>query len=122
MSSQIPQEKIHDLFRTEHLLALQLGNLYGLMCLVGLAVLNTTTEPKVVRAYIWALWVADITHVLLSAWGMTFEGFIDIGSWNAMAYGNIGATCTLFVCRSLYLLGAFGRDRSPAVLSSKKRL
>jgi len=37
------------------LVALQLGNAYGLLFLVGVAVLYTTTELKVVRNYLIAL-------------------------------------------------------------------
>ncbi len=37
------------------LVALQLGNAYGLLFLVGVAVLYTTSEPRVVRNYLVAL-------------------------------------------------------------------
>lgn len=95
------------------MLSLQLGNLYFLLCLLGLFILNTTTEARVVHAYVWALWIGDIGHVAATAWVMGYDAFVNVGSWNAMAYGNIGATVVLFTIRSLYLMGLLGRDRVP---------
>jgi len=99
-------------------LSLQLGNLYLLLCLLGVFILNTTSEAKVVHAYVWALWIADIGHVAGTAWVMGYDAFMDVGHWNAMAYGNIGATVFLFATRTLYMMGALGKDR--AHVSRKK--
>jgi hypothetical protein len=74
------------------LVALQLGNAYGLLFMVGVAVLYTTTELKVVRNYLWALWVADLGHVGLTAYLLGYDRFMAVGDWNAMTWGNIGAT------------------------------
>lgn len=41
------------------LVALQLGNAYGLLFMLGVAVLYTTTELKVVRNYVEIWWVAS---------------------------------------------------------------
>lgn len=60
--------------------------------MIGLAVLYTTTEPKVVRNYIIALWIADFSHVGVTAYLMGYDAFVDVKSWNYMAWGNIGAT------------------------------
>ncbi len=39
-----------------------------------------------------ALWLADISHVAITCCIMGNEKLIDIGNWNSMAWGNIGAT------------------------------
>lgn len=70
--------------------------------MVGIAVLYTTTEPKVVRNYIIALWLADIGHVAVTCWVMDYEKLTDVMNWNAMTWGNIGATVSsskLIICR-----------------------
>jgi hypothetical protein len=69
--------------------------MYLLMCLVGIAVLNATTEPKVVRNYVIALWLADITHVLITGFGLGMARVMDVASWNSMTWGNIGATVSV---------------------------
>src|SRR3954469_17494056 len=48
------------------LAAQQLGNCYFLAFLVAIAVLYTTSELKVVRSYLVALWIADITHIAIT--------------------------------------------------------
>lgn len=90
--------------------------------MVGVAVLYTTTEAKVARNYIIALWLADIGHVAITCYIMEFERVIAVASWNAMAWGNIGATAFLFLIRSAYLLGLFGPDQIPPVVDQEKKL
>lgn len=70
----------------------RLGNVYLLLAMVGVAVLYSTTEAKVVRNYIIALWIADISHVGITCYLMGYERVVNIASWNAMTWGNIGAT------------------------------
>jgi hypothetical protein len=60
--------------------------------MVGVAVLYTTTEAKVVRNYVIALWLADISHVAITCYIMGYERMVDVANWNPMAWGNIGAT------------------------------
>lgn len=74
------------------MIAYQLGNIYLLLAMVGVAVLYSTTEVKVVRNYLIALAIADVSHVSITAYGMGYDRTIDIANWNAMAWGNIGAT------------------------------
>jgi hypothetical protein len=93
---------------TTTLLAWQLGNAYLLLGILGLFILNTTTETRVVRAYLWALWIGDIGHVGFTLWAMGLKASLDIGSWNPVVWGNIGATLVLFSLRSAYFLGVFG--------------
>lgn len=65
------------------LVALQLGNCYGLLFLAAVAVLYTTTELKVVRNYLVALWIADIGHIVVCYFGLGFDRFVDVASWNS---------------------------------------
>ncbi|TID16824.1 hypothetical protein E6O75_ATG09590 [Venturia nashicola] len=108
ISSQLPSPSPHPADATSILVAQQLGNAYLLLGLLGLFILNTTTELKVVRAYLWALWLGDIGHVGLTLFAMGWEGSLDVGRWNAVIWGNIAATGFLFLTRSLYFAGAFG--------------
>lgn len=52
-----------------------------LICLVGLFVLNTTTEARVVHGYIWALLIADVGHVGATVWVMGSDAAIDFQNW-----------------------------------------
>ncbi|KAI1411379.1 hypothetical protein F5Y13DRAFT_165596 [Hypoxylon sp. FL1857] len=101
------------------LVALQLGNAYGLLFLLGVAVLYTTSELKVVRNYLIALWIADISHVGVTCWLLGYDRTVDVGSWNAVTWGNVGFTAFLCLTRAAYLLGLFGPDRKAATLSKK---
>ncbi|KAI1865141.1 hypothetical protein JX265_008188 [Neoarthrinium moseri] len=96
------------------LVALQLGNAYGLLFMVGVAVLYTTSELKVVRSYLWALWIADLGHIGLTAYLLGYDRFMAVAEWNAMTWGNVGATAFLCLTRTAYLLGLFGGVSSPA--------
>ncbi|KAI0401557.1 hypothetical protein F4802DRAFT_600890 [Xylaria palmicola] len=102
------------------LVALQLGNAYGLLFLVGVAVLYTTTELKVVRNYLVALLIADITHVGFTCWGLGYQRVVDVAGWNAVTWGNVGFTVFLGLTRTAYLLGLFGPDN--VVKGSRKKL
>jgi hypothetical protein len=93
--------------QTAKLLAQQLGNTYLLLGLLGTFILNTTSELKVVHAYLWALWLGDIGHVGYTVYHMGWEGTLAFKSWSAAAWGNVAFTMFLFAMRSLYFLGAF---------------
>lgn len=88
--------------------------------LIGLGVLYYTTEPKVVRNYIIACALADVGHLSATYSVIGREGFVDVGGWNHMAWGNIGITAFLLIVRIAYLIGLFGSDR--AITSAKKRV
>lgn len=75
----------------------QLGNCYLLAFLVAIAVLYSTSEIKVVRNYLVALWIADITHVLTTALALGYEGTVQVRGWNATTWGNIGATVSPYL-------------------------
>lgn len=72
--------------------AWQLGNLYLLMAFIGLGILNTTSEVRVVKAYLFALWLGDIGHIGFSAYGLGLERMSDVGQWNAVTSGNVTFT------------------------------
>lgn len=101
-------------------MAYQLGNLYSLLFLLGIAVLHTTTEPKVIRNYMIGLAIADVGHVYATYLGMGWNAFADVGAWNALTWGNIGATTFIFFNRLAYLVGLFGSTRAPKVASKKE--
>lgn len=86
--------------------------------MIGVGVLYATTEAKVVRNFIVACAISDVGHVWATYAVMGHSAFVDVGSWNGAAWGNIGITAFLFVARILYLFGAFGRDR---VIDSARR-
>jgi len=122
ISSQLPQPYKGSPDLTSQLLAWQLGNTYLLLGLLGVFILNTTTEPKVVHAYIWALWLCDIGHVGFTLYAMGWEQSMAVGKWNPVVWGNVGATSFFFFMRTLYLLGIFGPDRIPKAQAKKHKL
>lgn len=83
------------------------------MFLLGVGVLHTTSEPKVVRNYLVGLAIADIGHIYATYLAMGWDAFVDVGAWNALTWGNIGATGFLFVNRVAHLLGVFGSAKAP---------
>lgn len=118
VSSQVPSALPSALTPINRVLALQLGNCYGLIGLIGVGVLHATNEPKVVRNYIIACAIADVGHLWATYAVIGRQAFVDVGSWNDMAWGNIGITAALLVFRVLYLMGFLGQDR--VVKSAKK--
>ncbi|MCJ1322378.1 hypothetical protein MMC15_007726 [Xylographa vitiligo] len=115
IADQIPSSSslnVHPSSPSAQVVAMQLGNTYMLLALLGLFILNTTTDVRVVKVYIVALAIADIGHVVPTMWMLGWERSINVRSWNKMAWGNIGATVFLFVTRVTYLSGLFGKDRA----------
>lgn len=89
-------------------LAYQLGNIYGLVGLLGVGIIYGTSEPHVLRNAVIALAVADVGHLCATYAAMGPEFYFDVASWSPVAWGNIGFTAFLFVNRVAYLLGLFG--------------
>lgn len=92
LAEQIAGSPQQEITQNAKMIAYQLGNIYLLMALVGVAVLYTTTEAKVVRSYLIALAIADVGHVGITCYVMEYERAVDIAHWNSMAWGNLGAT------------------------------
>ncbi|KAL8929708.1 MAG: hypothetical protein Q9172_000265 [Xanthocarpia lactea] len=119
-AAQVPGIAPTLLTSTSQVLALQLGNCYGLIALIAIGVLYSTNEPKVVRNYLIACAIADIGHLWVTYIVLGYANFVDVRGWNSLAWGNIGFTFFLFVVRVGYLAGMFGHDR--VVASVKKRI
>ncbi|KAF5636340.1 uncharacterized protein FTJAE_6107 [Fusarium tjaetaba] len=110
IGEQSPQKNDGDASPNSIVIAWQLGNLYLLLALIGVAILSTTTETRVVRSYLVALWLADIGHVGFSSYGIGRDRLLSPLQWNAMTWGNVGMTLFLFFTRTVYLTGFFGPD------------
>ncbi|KAK5275795.1 hypothetical protein LTR16_012114, partial [Cryomyces antarcticus] len=80
VSAQLAHLPRHSLLPSEHILALQIGNLYLLLAMLGLFILYSTSEIRTVRTYVIALWVADIGHVAVTGWAMGHENIADLRS------------------------------------------
>lgn len=122
MAEQVPQQapQTQAVSEASIVVARQLGNLYLLMAFVGLAALCTTSEVKVVRSYLVALWLGDIGHMAFCCHALGPKRIVNPSEWNAMAWGNIAMTAFLFAMRSAYFLGVFGPDK-PAVARANKK-
>ena len=96
-----------------HMVMQQLGNLYLLLALVSVAVLYTTSEPKVVRNYLIALALADVGHIYITYLGLGQAIFFNIARWNSMTWGNVGVTSFLLLNRLCCFLGLFGSIKAP---------
>lgn len=94
----------------ERMLALQLSNMFGLVSMIAVGVLYGTSEISVVRKYLIACALGDVGHLWAVYAGMGHEDFFNISNWNEYAWGSIGFTALLLVCRLLYLAGFFGPD------------
>ena len=101
------------------LVALQLGNLYALLFMLGVGVLHATSELRVVRAYLAAAAVADVGHVGLTCWVLGAARALDVFAWNAVTWGNIGFTvsCLLFYSFLLYFCVCPGRTQISTPIS-----
>jgi len=140
IEEQIPLTPSGAIGESAVLVAYQLGNCYLLLALVGLSVLLVTSEIKVVKSYLFALWLADISHVALTLFVLWQHRVLEVSSWNAMTWGNVGFTVCLYppnsipprvkganvtpetflwLMRTAYFLGAFGRDIDPKIASKK---
>ncbi|CAD6564502.1 MAG: hypothetical protein ASARMPRED_004444 [Alectoria sarmentosa] len=99
VNSQLPSTSITTMSptATNHILALQLGNVYGLLAMVGVGVLYGTTEAKVVRNFLLACAIADVGHLYVTYAIMGYTDFIDVQGWNSMGWGNIGVTLGLLL-------------------------
>lgn len=100
ITEQIPQKVVQPVSESSILVAWQLGNLYLLMAFMGLGILNTTSEVKVVRSYLVALWLGDIGHVAFTCYGMGMDRLMSPSEFNALAWGNIAATVSALLLNS----------------------
>lgn len=94
--------------------------MYFLAFLVGVGVLHSSSEIRVVKNYLIALAVADLGHIMITAEALGREEMVDVKGWNAMTWGNLGVTMFLFLTRCAYLMGLFGPDKPKVVKGTKK--
>ncbi|PMD46390.1 hypothetical protein L207DRAFT_551541 [Hyaloscypha variabilis F] len=120
-AEQIPGSLVEAISDNTRMLALQLGNIYLLLAMVAIAVLYSTTEPKVVRNYVIALWLADIGHIATTGYVMGIDRFVDFANYNPTTWGNVGVTAFLCATRTAYLLGLFGPDKKPLAARKKEQ-
>lgn len=92
INEQVPQSNEIGASQNNIMVTWQLGNLYLLLGLLGVAILSTTNEISVVRAYLIALWLGDIGHVGFSSYGLGWDMSMSPGKWNATTWGNIAMT------------------------------
>lgn len=122
ITDQIPglagPESVHP---TSAALAFQLANLYGLLSILGIGVCYSTTEPRVLRNYLYALAIADVGHIYVTYRCMGHDRFVDVINWNVLTWGNIGITGFLMINRIAYLAGLFG-DAKGAANKIEKRV
>ncbi|KAH8661921.1 hypothetical protein BX600DRAFT_512811 [Xylariales sp. PMI_506] len=84
IDEQIANGKTTNPSDNARLVALQLGNAYGLLFMLGVGILGTTSELKVVHSYLWALLIADLGHIGLTAYLLGYDRFMadDVLSWD----------------------------------------
>ena len=68
VNSQLPPASVTTISptATERILALQLGNVYGLLAMIGVGLLYATSEAKVVRNFLLACAIADVGHLYVT--------------------------------------------------------
>ena len=68
VNSQLPPASVTTISSTatERILALQLGNVYGLLAMIGVGLLYATSEAKVVRNFLLACAIADVGHLYVT--------------------------------------------------------
>lgn len=81
--------------------------MYGVTFLLSVGICYSTTDPKVLRNYIFCLALGDVGHCYATYIAMGREAFLDIARWNLLTWGNLGVSACLVVSRVAYLLGAF---------------
>jgi len=102
------------------IITLQLGNVF--LLLAGLAILCCfTSHPEIARYYLIIVAFADLGHIYSSYVGMGSTYFWDVGSWNDMAWGNVGTSVFLCINRIATVLGVFGRIRNKADGARKRQ-
>ena len=112
--SKIPEPPLSS---SNEVIVLMLGNVYVL--LAGLAILCCFFAPRhTALGYLGIVAVADIGHIYSAYLGLGWDKFVDFGSYNDMAWGNIGCSAFLHVNRLATVLGFFGRTGN---MSGKKK-
>lgn len=99
-----------------------LGNVYLLLAAIAI-ICCFSTSVTTAKWYLIAVAFADYGHIYASYRGLPAHVFWDVGQWNDVIWGNVGASIVLNVVRWLTVLGAFGRlggEGAVDVLEKKK--
>ncbi|KAK6502270.1 hypothetical protein TWF506_002853 [Arthrobotrys conoides] len=119
---QLPNTDSAELSSSGKLIAWQTGNLFGIMAMMGIAILFATTEVAVVRRYLIALLLGDIGHLTAVWWMMGSYEFLSAHRWNWFTWGNVGITFLLALVRISTLMGLFGEIKpQPSTVGKVKR-
>lgn len=100
MPSQIPPQALT--------LTLLFGNVLLLLALLAL-LCSWTSDASVAKGYLLCVAVADWGHIYAVYAGLGGEVFWDVGAWNDVVWGNVGASLFLNVMRLMAVAGVFGR-------------
>ncbi|KAK6496377.1 hypothetical protein TWF481_002402 [Arthrobotrys musiformis] len=111
VASQLPNTELTQLSPSNKLIAWQTGNLFGIMGMMGIAILFATTEVVVVKRYLVALLLGDIGHLTAVWWVMGSYEFFAPHRWSGFTWGNVGITALLALVRIGTLVGLFGPIR-----------
>lgn len=63
VAQQLPDTELVALTPAQTVITWQVGNMFGVLTLMSIAILWESTEPSVVKRYFCALLVGDIGHV-----------------------------------------------------------
>ena len=107
VNDQIPHVAPHAVQQNEMLVLMQFNWILFLLSIIGVNILTSTKEPRVVRAYIRSLCFGDMGHIGVTMY-MLGESRFDYASWTPLVWGNVAFTSFLLVFRCLYLLGFLG--------------
>lgn len=94
----------------------QLGNMYLLGFFIAMSVFLTTSETKVIRAYLVALLLGDIGHIAFTCLALGKDRMLRPHEWNTMTCANIGFVVSFSIVLLLSLLSRFQTVISGAAL------
>ncbi|RKK12491.1 hypothetical protein BFJ63_vAg10978 [Fusarium oxysporum f. sp. narcissi] len=105
--TQTPMPISHTLLPSEKIITYQLGNLFLLVAIFGLSIMNSASDPAVISTYLSALWWGDLGHIGVTAWGMGSQRLLNVREWTLINWTTMGFPVFLFTMRNLYFFGAF---------------
>lgn len=88
------------------ILTRQFGNTLLVSTLLGATCLySTASNPTIGKAYLMALAIGDLGHVVTTARVLGWQRTKAVRKWNLMMWANFGFTGFLFINRMLFLSG-----------------
>ncbi|KAI0133606.1 hypothetical protein BJ170DRAFT_169197 [Xylariales sp. AK1849] len=102
-------------------LAMTLQQANVLLLLGAIATIcSFTTRVSTTRWYLIAVAFADLGHIWATYKAVGPEYFWNLGEWNDMIWGNVGASVFLNINRWLTVMDAFGRLGRGVAVARKK--